>query len=321
MGPLSRYLGPDVPDQVFVWQDPVPEVDHELVDAEDVAELKERILASDLTVPELVRVAWASASTFRGSDKRGGANGGRIRLAPQKDWDVNQPGELARVLDTLEDIRTGFNDAQNGDKRISLSDMIVLGGCAAVEKAAKDAGHDVEVPFTPGRTDASEEQTDAESFDVLEPMADGFRNYLKADYTVSAEELLVDKAQLLTLTVPEMTALVGGMRALNANWDGSEHGVFTDRPGTLTNDFFANLLDMGTVWKKTSEEEKLFEGRDRTSGDVKWTGSRVDLIFGSNSELRAVAEVYASDDARDAFVRDFIDAWDKVMNLDRFELD
>ena len=321
MGPLSRYLGPDVPDQVFVWQDPVPEVDHELVDAEDVAELKEKILASDLTVPELVRVAWASASTFRGSDKRGGANGGRIRLAPQKDWDVNQPGELARVLDTLEGIRTGFNDAQNGEKKISLADMIALGGCAAVEKAVKDAGHDLKVPFTPGRTDASVEQTDAESFDVLEPMADGFRNYLKADYTVSAEELLVDKAQLLTLTVPEMTALVGGMRALNANWDGSEYGVFTDRPGTLTNDFFANLLDMGTVWKKTSEEEKLFEGRDRTSGEVKWTGTRVDLIFGSNSELRAVAEVYASDDARDAFVRDFIDAWDKVMNLDRFELD
>ena len=321
MGPLPRYLGPDVPGEVFVWQDPVPEVDHELVDPGDVAELKEKVLASDLAVPELVRVAWASASTFRGSDKRGGANGARIRLAPQKDWDVNQPGALARVLDTLEGIRTGFNDAQAGGKKISLADMIVLGGCAAVEKAAKDAGHDVEVPFTPGRTDALEEQTDAESFDVLEPMADGFRNYLKADYTVSAEELLVDKAQLMTLTVPEMTALLGGMRALNANWDGSEYGVFTDRPGTLTNDFFANLLDMGTVWKKTSEEEKLFEGRDRKSGEVKWTGTRVDLIFGSNSELRAVAEVYASDDARDAFVRDFIDAWHKVMNLDRFDQD
>ncbi len=320
MGPLARYLGPDVPDEVFVWQDPVPEVDHELVSAEDVATLKARILGSDLTVPELVRVAWASASTFRGSDKRGGANGARIRLAPQKDWEVNQPGELGRVLDTLEAIRTEFNDGQTGDKRISLADMIVLGGCAAVEKAAKDGGHDVEVPFTPGRTDASEEQTDAESFEVLEPMADGFRNYMKADYTVSAEELLVDKAQLLTLTAPEMTALVGGMRVLNANFDGSDYGVFTDRAGTLTNDFFVNLLDMGTVWKKTSEEEKYFEGRDRKTDEVKWTGTRVDLIFGSNSELRAIAEVYACDDAHEKLVRDFVAAWDKVMNLDRFEV-
>ncbi len=320
MGPRARYLGPEVPGEVFIWQDPVPALDHELVDAEDVSTLMARILESDLTVPELVRVAWASASTFRGSDKRGGANGARIRLAPQKDWEVNQPREVGRVLDTLDAIRKEFNDAQHGRKMISLADIIVLGGCAAVEKAAKDAGHDIEVPFTPGRTDASPEQTDADSFDVLEPMADGFRNYVKADYGISAEELLVDRAQLLTLTVPEMTALVGGMRALGANWDGSDHGVFTHRPGTLTNDFFANLLDMGTVWKKVSEEEKLFEGRDRHTGDVKWTGTRVDLIFGSNSELRAVAEVYAGDDAREAFVRDFIAAWHKVMNLDRFDV-
>ncbi|MGK7312703.1 MAG: catalase/peroxidase HPI [Candidatus Longimicrobiales bacterium M2_2A_002] len=321
MGPPSRYLGPEVPDEVFVWQDPVPPVDHELVDADDVAALKATVVASDLTIPELIRVAWASASTFRGSDKRGGANGARIRLAPQKDWAVNQPGELGRVLDTLEAIRTEFNGAGTGDRKISLADMIVLAGCAAVEQAAKAAGHDVEVPFTPGRTDATEEQTEVESFEYLEPEADGFRNYVKADYTVPTEELLVDRAQLLTLTVPEMSVLVGGMRALNANWDGSDLGVFTDRPGTLTNDFFANLLDMGTVWKKTSEEEKRFEGRDRETGDVMWTGTRVDLIFGSNSELRAVAEVYASDDAREKFVRDFIEAWDKVMSLDRFDLD
>jgi len=321
MGPRARYLGPDVPDEVFLWQDPVPEVDHELVDADDIAALKARILESDLTIPTLVSTAWASASTFRNSDKRGGANGARIRLAPQKDWEVNQPGELAQTLAILEGIRDDFNEAQTGDRRISLADLIVLGGCAAVERAAKDAGHDVEVPFAPGRTDATEEQTDADSFDVLEPEADGFRNYLKADYTVSAEELLVDKAQLLTLTAPEMTVLVGGMRALDANFAQASHGVFTDRPGTLTNDFFANLLDMGTVWKATSDEEKLFEGRDRETGDVKWTGTRVDLIFGSNSQLRAIAEVYGSDDAEEKFVHDFVDAWTKVMNLDRFDVE
>ncbi len=321
MGPKVRYLGPEVPAEEFVWQDPIPAVEHALVDEQDVAGLKRTILDSDLTVPELVRVAWASASTFRGSDMRGGANGARLRLAPQKDWAVNQPGELARVLDALEAIRSEFNGGQSGDKRISLADMIVLGGCAAVEKAAKDAGHDLEVPFTPGRTDASAEQTDAESFEWLEPMADGFRNYMKADYTVSAEELLVDKAQLLTLTAPEMTALVGGMRVLGANWDGSSHGVFTDRPGTLTNDFFAHLLDMGTVWKKADEEDRLFEGRDRHTEEVKWIGTRVDLIFGSNSELRAIAEVYAADDAKESFARDFVRAWHKVMNLDRFEMD
>ena len=319
MGPRARYLGPEVPAEEFLWQDPVPAVDHALVDDDDVAALKRRILDTGLSIADLVTTAWASASTFRDSDKRGGANGARIRLAPQKDWEVNRPERLAHALDTLDAVRREFNDAQSGDKRISLADTIVLAGCAAVEKAARDAGHDITVPFTPGRTDASQEQTDAESFEPLEPMADGFRNYMKADYTVSAEELLVDRAQLLTLTVPEMTALVGGMRALGANWDGSDHGVFTDRPGTLTNDFFTNLLDMGTVWEKTSEEEKLFEGRDRDTGEARWTGTRVDLIFGSNSELRAVAEVYACDDARDAFVRDFVAAWDKVMNLDRFD--
>ena len=321
MGPRVRYLGPEVPEEEFNWQDPIPGVDHALVDENDIAGLKRTILDSDLTVSELVRAAWASASTFRGSDMRGGANGARVRLAPQKDWEVNRPGELARVLGTLEAIRSEFNGAQSGDRRISLADMIVLGGSAAVEKAAKAAGHEIEVPFTPGRTDASEEKTDVESFDWLEPMADGFRNYMKADYTISPEELLVDKAQLLTLTAPEMTALVGGMRVLGANWDGSSDGVFTDRPGALTNDFFANLLDMGTVWKKANEEETLFEGRDRHTEEVKWTGTRVDLIFGSNSELRAIAEVYAADDARDAFARDFVKAWVKVMDLDRFELD
>ncbi|MEX2467074.1 MAG: catalase/peroxidase HPI [Gemmatimonadota bacterium] len=319
MGPRSRYLGPLVPDEELIWQDPVPEVDHELVDAEDVAELKARILDSDLSIPALVSTAWASAVTFRGSDKRGGANGARIRLAPQKDWEVNQPAKLAQSLEILEHIQKKFNDEQSDGKKISLADMIVLGGCAAVEQAAKVAGHDVKVPFAPGRTDASEAQTDTESFDVLEPVADGFRNYLKHDFTVSAEEMLVDRAQLLTLTAPEMTVLVGGMRVLNANFDQSEHGVFTDRPETLTNDFFSNLLDMGTVWKSTSEEDDLFEGRDRATGDVKWTGTRVDLIFGSNSQLRAVAEVYACDDAEKDFVRDFVAAWDKVMNLDRFE--
>jgi catalase-peroxidase len=320
MGPKARYLGPEVPAEDFLWQDPVPAADHALIDADDVAELKARILASGLSIPELVTTAWASASTFRGSDKRGGANGARVRLAPQKDWEVNQPDRLAKVLDTLESIRAEFNGTLSGGKAVSLADTIVLGGCAAVEKAAKVAGHDIVVPFTPGRTDASQEQTDAESFEPLEPLADGFRNYTKADYSVSPEELLVDRAQLLTLTAPEMTALVGGMRALNANWDGSDYGVFTDRPGTLSNDFFTNLLDMGTVWKKTSEEEKLFEGRDRATGEVKWTGTRVDLIFGSNSELRAIAEVYACDDAQESFVREFVAAWDKVMNLDRFDV-
>jgi len=320
MGPRSRYLGPEVPDEELIWQDPLPAVDHKLVDANDIAALKPKILASGLSVPELVSTAWGSASTFRGSDKRGGANGARIRLAPQKDWEVNQPAQLAKVLDALDGIRTEFNDAQSGGTKISLADMIVLGGCAAVEKAAKDAGHDVEVPFTPGRTDASQEQTDVESFAVLEPCADGFRNYLKTTYSVSAEELLVDKAQLLTLSAPEMTVLVGGMRALNANVGQSTHGVFTERPGALTNDFFVNLLDMGTEWKATSKDEDEFEGRDRATGKVKWTGTRVDLVFGSNSQLRAIAEVYGCDDSQQKFVADFVAAWDKVMNLDRFDL-
>jgi catalase-peroxidase len=320
MGPRSRYLGPEVPSEALIWQDPIPDVDHELVNAQDIADLKGKILASGLSVPQLVTTAWASASTFRGSDKRGGANGARIRLAPQKDWEVNQPARLARVLETLEGIRKAFNDAQSGRKRISLADTIVLGGCAAVEKAAKDAGYDVEVPFAPGRMDASEEQTDVEAFAVLEPCADGFRNYLKGKYSVSAEELLVDKAQLLTLTAPEMTVLVGGMRALDANFDQSRHGLFTHRPGTLTNDFFVNLLDMGTEWKAASESEDVFEGRDRATGEVKWTGTRVDLVFGSNSQLRAIAEVYGSADAQEKFVRDFAAAWNKVMNLDRFDL-
>ena len=320
MGPRSRYLGAMVPAEELLWQDPVPEVDHELVDAQDIAALKSKILASGLTISELVSTAWASAATFRGSDKRGGANGGRIRLAPQKDWEANQPAQLEKTLGTLETIQKAFNDAQSGGKKVSLSDLIVLGGCAAVEQAAKDAGHDVEAPFTPGRMDASQEETDVESFAILEPIADGFRNYLKGEHTVSAEEMLVDRAQLLTLTAPEMTVLVGGMRALNANFGQSEHGVFTERPGTLTNDFFVNLLDMGTEWKATSEAEELFEGCDRTTGDLKWTGTRVDLIFGSNSQLRAIAEVYGSDDAQEAFVRDFVAAWDKVMNLDRFDL-
>ncbi|MGD2046717.1 MAG: catalase-peroxidase, partial [Gemmatimonadota bacterium] len=320
MGPRARYLGPLVPDEDLVWQDPIPAADHELVDAKDVAALKADILASGLSIPDLVRTAWGSASTFRGSDKRGGANGARIRLAPQKDWEVNQPAQLAEVLETLEGIREKFNAAQTGGKKVSLADLIVLGGCAAVEKAAKDAGHDVEVPFTPGRMDASVEQTDADSFDVLEPVADGFRNYLKADFGVADEQLLLDRAQLLMLTAPEMTVLVGGMRALNANVGGSPHGVFTDRPGTLTNDFFVNLLDMGTEWKAASHAEEVFEGRDRESGDLKWTGTRADLVFGSNSQLRAIAEVYGSDDAEGTFVRDFVAAWDKVMNLDRFDL-
>ncbi|GAB4374005.1 MAG: catalase/peroxidase HPI [Deltaproteobacteria bacterium] len=320
MGPRVRYLGPEVPDEELIWQDPVPAVDHPLINAKDIAELKGRILASGLSISDLVFTAWASASTFRGSDKRGGSNGARIRLAPQKDWEANQPARLAKVLKNLEAIRKAFNDAQKTRKKVSLADLIVLGGCAAVEEAAKKAGHKVKVPFTPGRTDASPEQTDVESFAVLEPTADGFRNYLKNAYSVPAEALLVDKAQLLTLSAPEMTVLVGGLRALNANTGRSRHGVFTRRPGTLTNDFFVNLLDMGTEWKATSEAGELFEGRDRKTGKVKWTGTRVDLVFGSNSQLRALAEVYACADAQEKFVRDFAAAWNKVMNLDRFDL-
>jgi len=320
MGPRPRYLGALVPDEELIWQDPVPAVDHELVDADDVAALKATVLASGLSVSELVAAAWASASTFRGSDKRGGANGARVRLAPQREWAANQPEQLAKVLGALESIQADFNGAQSGGKRISLADLIVLAGCAGVEQAAKDGGHDVTVPFTAGRTDASNEQTDADSFGVLEPVADGFRNYLGGDYLVSSEELLVDKAQLMTLSAPEMTVLVGGMRALNANVDGAQHGVFTDRPGTLSNDFFTNLLDMSTEWSATSDAEDVFEGRDRTSGDVKWTATRVDLVFGSNSQLRAIAEVYGQNDAHARFVHDFVAAWDKVMNLDRFDL-
>jgi len=320
MGPRSRYLGPEVPAEELIWQDPVPAVDHDLIDAADIAALKAQILASGLSVPELVSTAWASASTFRGSDKRGGANGGRIRLAPQKDWEVNQPAQLKTVLQTLEGIQKKFNSAHSGGKKVSLADLIVLGGCAGVEQAAKNAGHDVTVPFTPGRTDASQEQTDVESFAVLEPAADGFRNYQKAKYSVKAEELLVDRAQLLTLTAPEMTVLVGGMRVLDANFGQSKHGVFTKRPGTLTNDFFVNLLDMSTAWKATAQDDDVFEGRDRATGELKWTGTRVDLIFGSNSQLRALAEVYGSEDSREKFLRDFVAVWNKVMNLDRFDL-
>jgi catalase-peroxidase len=320
MGPRSRYLGPEVPAEVLVWQDPVPAVDHPLIDAKDVADLKAKVLASGLSVSELVSTAWASASTFRGSDKRGGANGARIRLAPQKDWEANQPAQLARVLSALEGIQRDFNASAAGGKKVSMADLVVLAGCAAVEQAAKAAGHAVEVPFSPGRTDASQEQTDPESFAVLEPIADGFRNYEKAKYTVRAEELLLDKAQLLTLTAPEMTVLVGGMRALNANVGQSAHGVFTRQPGTLTNDFFVNLVDMGTEWTPVSEAADLFEGRDRATGALKWTATRVDLVFGSNSQLRALSEVYAQDDAKEKFVRDFAAAWSKVMNLDRFDL-
>ncbi|HPQ45502.1 MAG TPA: catalase/peroxidase HPI [Syntrophales bacterium] len=320
MGPRSCYLGPEVPAEELIWQDPVPAVDHELIDAQDIADLKAKILASGLSVSQLVSTAWASASTFRGSDKRGGANGARIRLAPQKDWKVNQPEHLATIVQTLEKIQGEFNNAQSGGKKVSLADVIVLGGCAGVEQATKNAGHDVTVPFTPGRTDASEEQTDVASFAVLEPAADGFRNYLKAKYTVSAEELLVDRAQLLTLTAPEMTVLVGGMRVLNANFGQSPHGVFTTRPETLTNDFFVNLLDMNTTWKAAAEDDDVFEGRDRATGELKWTGTRVDLIFGSNSQLRAIAEVYGSDDSQEKFLHDFVAVWNKVMNLDRFDL-
>jgi catalase-peroxidase len=320
MGPRTRYLGPEVPAEELIWQDPIPAVNHKLVDARDIASLKGKIMASGLSVSELVSTAWASASTFRGSDKRGGANGARIRLAPQKDWEVNQPAKLAKVLKTLEGIQSAFNSAQSGGKKISLADLIVLAGCAGVEQAAKKAGHEVTVPFTPGRMDASQEQTEAASFAVLEPVADGFRNYRKTRYAISAEELLVDKAQLLTLTAPEMTVLVGGMRVLNANFGKSQHGVFTKRPETLTNDFFVNLLDMSTTWHATSEDKEVFEGHDRATGELKWTGTRVDLIFGSNSLLRALAEVYASSDAQMKFVHDFIAAWNKVMNLDRFDL-
>ncbi len=321
MGPRSRYLGSEVPAEDLLWQDPVPAVTHPLIDGQDIASLKVTILASGLTVSQLVGAAWASASTFRGSDKRGGANGARIRLAPQKDWDVNQPAQLQSVLQALEGVRKQFNSAQSGSKSVSLADLIVLGGCAAVEQAAKKAGFAVTVPFTPGRTDASQEQTDVASFAVLEPTADGFRNYLKTRYTASAEELLIDRAQLLTLTAPEMTVLVGGMRVLNANFGQSRHGVFTKRPETLTNDFFVNLLDMGTTWKAAPGDDDLFEGRDRRSGEVKWTGTRVDLIFGSNSQLRAQAEVYGCGDSREKFLHDFVAAWGKVMNLDRFDLE
>ena len=320
MGPRSRYLGPEVPAEELIWQDPIPAVDHELVDEKDIANLKTKILDSGLSVSELVSTTWASASTFRGSDMRGGANGARIRLVPQKDWEVNQPEQLAKVLGALEGIRSEFNSAQFGGKKVSLADLIVLAGCSGVEKGARDAGYDVTVPFTPGRMDASAEQTDAASFSVLEPAADGFRNYQRAKFAVSAEELLLDKAQLLTLTAPEMTVLVGGMRVLGANFGGAKHGVFTDHPGTLTNDFFVNLLDMGTEWKATSEDEDIFEGHDRKTGELKWTGTRVDLVFGSNSILRALSEVYAQEDSKEKFVNDFVAAWNKVMNLDRFDL-
>jgi len=320
MGPRSRYLGPEVPAEELIWQDPIPAVDYELIDEQDIADLKVKILASGLSISELVLTAWASASTFRGSDKRGGANGARIRLAPQKDWEVNQPAQLKKVLVTIETIQKEFNRSQSGKKKVSLADLIVLGGCAGVEKAAKKAGHDITVPFAPGRNDALQEQTDVDSFAVLEPVADGFRNYLKTRYAVSAEELLVDRAQLLTLTAPEMTVLVGGMRVLNANFGQSQHGVFTKRPETLSNDFFVNLLDMRTTWKATSEDEDVFEGSDRATGQPKWTGTRVDLIFGSNSQLRALAEVYGCEDSQEKFLHDFVAAWNKVMNLDRFDI-
>jgi catalase-peroxidase len=319
MGPLSRYLGPLVPKEALLWQDPVPSVDHELIGDKDIAALKANILASGLPISQLVTTAWASASSFRGSDKRGGANGARIRLAPQKDWEVNQPAELAKVLQKLEAIQKEFNSSQSGGKKVSLADLIVLGGCAAVEEAAKKAGHDVKIPFSPGRTDASQEQTDVHSFAVMEPVADGFRNYLRKQNGTSPEELLVDRAQLLTLTAPEMTVLIGGMRVLNANFGKSKHGVFTNQSETLTNDFFVNLLDMNTEWQP-SASEGVYEGRDRKTGETKWTGTRVDLLFGSNSQLRAIAEVYASDDSKEAFVKDFAAAWNKVMNLDRYDL-
>jgi len=320
MGPKSRHLGAEVPAEDLIWQDPVPAVDHELIDEKDIADLKGKILASGMLISELVSTAWASAATFRGSDRRGGANGARIRLAPQKDWEVNQPEKLAKALETLEGVQAEFNGTQSGGKKVSLADLIVLGGCAAVEKAAKHTGHEVEIPFAPGRTDASQEQTDVESFAVLEPVSDGFRNYQQADFTVSPEELLIDKAQLLTLTAPEMTVLVGGLRVLGANHSQSQNGVFTNRQETLTNDFFVNLLDMGTEWKAISDAQDVFEGRDRESGEVKWTGTRIDLVFGSDSQLRALAEVYGQSDAQEKFVQDFVAAWNKVMNADRFDL-
>ena len=320
MGPIARYLGPEVPKEELIWQDPIPAVTHKLIDANDIAALKASVLNSGLSVSQLVSTAWASASTFRGSDKRGGANGGRIRLAPQKNWDVNNPSQLKTVLATLETIQTDFNRNFTGEKQVSLADLIVLAGCAGIEKAAANAGQEVSVPFTPGRGDASQEQTDVESFAVLEPQADGFRNYVKTRYSVSAEDMLIDKAHLLTLTAPEMTVLVGGMRVLNTNFDMSRHGAFTKRPETLTNDFFVNLLDMSTTWKATDNHQEVFEGRDRSTGALKWTGTRVDLIFGSNTELRAIAEVYGCIDGQDKFVTDFVAAWNKVMNLDRFDL-
>ncbi|MBU0468618.1 MAG: catalase/peroxidase HPI [Candidatus Omnitrophica bacterium] len=318
MGPRSRYLGPEVPAEELIWQDPVPAVDHDLIDNKDISVLKSKILASGLSVSQLVSTAWVSASTFRGSDMRGGANGSRIRLEPQKNWTANEPEKLAKVLEVFKNIQKQFNESQSGNKKVSLADLIVLGGCSAVEQAAKNAGHDVTVPFTPGRTDALQEQTDVDSFSVLEPMADGFRNFLKAKFSIGAEHLLLDKAQLLTLTAPEMTILIGGMRVLNANYKQSKHGVLTERPESLTNDFFVNLLDMGTAWRPTSEDEDVFEGFDRVTGDEKWTATRIDLIFGSNSQLRAVAEVYACQDAQEKFVADFVSVWTKVMNLDRF---
>jgi len=319
MGPRTRYLGPEVPEEEFIWQDPVPPVDHELIDEADIAALKKRILASGMSIREMVMTAWASASTFRGSDKRGGANGARIRLAPQKDWEVNEPEQLRPVLETLEGIRQEFNRSQTGGKRVSLADLIVLAGCAGIEQAARNAGFEITVPFTPGRTDATQEQTDVESFSYLEPVHDGFRNYLKTSFSVPAEHLLVDRAQLLTLTAPEMTVLIGGLRVLDCNWGRTKHGVLTDRPGALTNDFFVNLLDMRWKWNAT-EDENVFEGRDRATGELKWTATRVDLIFGANSQLRAIAEVYASSDGQEKFVHDFVKAWTKVMNLDRFDL-
>lgn len=320
MGPRSRYLGPEVPEEELIWQDPIPAATYELIDEQDIASLKGKILASGLSVSQLVSTAWASASTFRGSDKRGGANGARIRLAPQKDWEVNQPAQLKVVLQKLEEIQRGFNSAQSGGKQVSLADLIVLGGCAGIEQAAKNAGYEVTVPFTPGRTDASQEQTDAATFTVLEPVADGFRNYAKTKYAVPTEELLLDRAQLLTLTAPEMTVLLGGLRVLNTNFEQSQHGVFTKRPETLTNDFFVNLLDMRTAWKPVSEGADVFEGRDRSTGELKWTGTRVDLTFGSNSQLRAIAEVYGCQDSQEKFLKDFVAVWNKVMNLDRFDL-
>jgi catalase-peroxidase len=320
MGPRARYFGPEVPNEELIWQDPIPAVNHKLVGEEDIASLKGNILASGLSISQLVSTAWASASTFRGSDKRGGANGARISLAPQKDWEVNQPKQLAQVLTTLGGLQRAFNETATGGRQISLADLIVLAGCAGVEQAAKLAGQTVKVPFTPGRMDAAQQQTDVESFAVLEPIADGFRNYLKGRYTLPAEALLVDKGQLLTLTAPEMTVLVGGLRVLNTNFGGSPHGVFTRRPEALTNDFFVNLLDMGTEWKPVSPEAEVFEGRDRKTNALKWTGTRVDLVFGSNSQLRALAEVYGSSDAGQKFMHDFVAAWNKVMNLDRFDI-